>query len=363
MTEAIAEPLQVAELRLRGFRNLEPLLLTPGPRFNVLSGENGQGKSNVLEGIRYASALDSFRGANTDDLIQAGQDRAELSILTNTHPLAHRLEVRLSRGQARSPTLDGKRPRSTLGWLGVLPTVLFHPGDLSLAQGSPEGRRTLLDRILTEMDPSYGVTLRDYLKALRSRNRLLKMEDVDRRAVTAFDPLLSSLGAQIISSRDRVLGFLSAPAHVAFARIAGEDVPLKIRYRPRVATNLLEALKGSLEKDLARGFTGEGPHGDDIELGVKSGSAKQHASQGQQRVLVLALRIAELTVLRERTGRIPVLLLDDVSSELDRLRTARFFELLGELGGQVFLTTTRAELIQVEGNRVDWTVCAGRVSG
>lgn len=360
MTEPF-EPLRVAELRLRGFRNLEPLHLVPGPRFNVLSGENGQGKSNVLEGIRYVSALDSFRGANTDDLIQSGDDRAELSILTNTHPLGHRLEVRLARGQARAPSIDGKRPRSTLSWLGVLPSVLFHPGDLALAQGSPEGRRTLLDRILTEMDPHYGATLRDYLKALRSRNRLLKMEPIDRNAVTAFDPLLASLGSEIVASRDRVLSELSEPAHLAFARIAGDDVPLKIRYRPREAGDLLAALQRSLDKDVARGFTAEGPHGDDIELGVKAGSAKQHASQGQQRVLVLALRVAELTVLRERTGRIPVLLLDDVSSELDRIRTARFFELLGELGGQVFLTTTRAELIQVEGNRVDWTVSAGRV--
>lgn len=362
MTGTSVEALRVSELRLHGFRNLESLQLTPGPRFNVLSGENGQGKSNVLEGIRYVSALDSFRGASTEDLIQSGLDRAELSIVTSTVPLAHRLEVRLSRGQARAPSLDGKRPRSTLSWLGVLPTVLFHPGDLVLAQGSPEGRRTLLDRILTEMDPHYGVTLRDYLKALRSRNRLLKMEDVDRRAVVAFDPILASLGAEIVARRDRVLSDLAAPAHDAFARIAGQDVPLKIRYRPRVAGNLAQALERSLDKDLARGFTAEGPHGDDVELGVKAGSAKQHASQGQQRVLVLALRIAELTVLRERTGRIPVLLLDDVSSELDRVRTARFFELLGALGGQVFLTTTRAELIQVEGSRVDWTVRAGVVT-
>lgn len=361
MTEA-SERLQVTELRLRGFRNLEPLHLVPGPRFNVLSGENGQGKSNVLEGIRYVSALDSFRGASTEDLIQSGEDRAELSILTNTLPLPHRMEVRLSRGLARAPSMDGKRLRSTLSWLGVLPSVLFHPGDLALAQGSPEGRRTLLDRILTEMDPHYGVTLRDYLKALRSRNRLLKMEHVDRSAVTAFDPLLASLGMEIVANRGRVLSELAAPAQVAFAKIAGDDVPLRIRYRPRVASDLLAALHRSIDRDLARGFTAEGPHGDDIELGVKGGSAKQHASQGQQRVLVLALRIAELSVLAERTGRIPVLLLDDVSSELDRQRTARFFELLGELGGQVFLTTTRAELIQVGGSRVDWTVRAGRVS-
>ncbi len=360
MSEALA--LRVVSLGVRGFRNLEPLELSPSRRFNVLSGENGQGKSNVLEAIRYVSALDSFRGAGTEDLIRSGADRAELSLVTNTEPLPHRMEVRLQRGQARAPSVDGKRPRSTLSWLGILPSVLFHPGDLSLAQGSPEGRRTLLDRILAEMDPGYGLTLRDYLKALRSRNRLLKQEEVDRRAVTAFDPILATLGERIVAQRASVSSELIGPASEAFGTIAGHDVPVTIRYRPRVAGDLGEALARSLDKDLARGFTAEGPHGDDVELGVKGGSAKQHASQGQQRVLVLALRIAELEVLRQRTGKVPLLLLDDVSSELDGTRTARFFEILGALGGQVFLTTTRAELIRVEGDRVDWTVRAGSVT-
>lgn len=355
----------MGELSLTGFRNLVPLQLRPGPRFNVLSGDNGQGKSNVLEGLRYASALDSFRGASSDDLIQVGRARADLTLAVEASPLPRTLTVHLSRTEARQPILDGKRPRSTLVWLGVLPTVLFHPGDLSLAQGSPEGRRTLLDRILTEMDPSYGVTLRDYLKALRSRNRLLKMEAVEQRAVTAFDAVLAETGARIVSSRTQVLSELAPRAQQAFSRVVGDDVPVKIRYRARVpgdAGKIREALAASLMKDLARGFTAEGPHGDDVELGVKAGSAKQHASQGQQRALVLALRVAELEVLRERTGRVPVLLLDDVSSELDAQRSERFFSLLSELGGQVFLTTTRSELIRVDGERADFSVRAGVVS-
>lgn len=357
--------LRVAECTLVDFRNLARLELTPGPRFNVLSGDNGQGKSNVLEGLRYVSALDSFRGASSEDLIQVGKDKAELSLLLPASPLPHRLEVRLSRGLARQPVLDGKRPRSTLTWLGVLPTVLFHPGDLALAQGSPEGRRTLLDRILTEMDPSYGVTLRDYLKALRSRNRLLKIEDVDRRAVSAFDPVLAETGARIVRLRTEVLGQLVPHAKATFLRIVGDEVPLTIRYRARVpadASIIRETLARSLDKDLARGFTADGPHADDVELGVKAGSAKQHASQGQQRVLVLSLRVAELLVLKERTGKIPVLLLDDVSSELDPRRSERFFALLSELGGQVFLTTTRASLIEVEGERRDFRVASGIVT-
>jgi DNA replication and repair protein RecF len=360
----VAEPLVVQALQARGFRNLAPLSLACGPRFNVLFGDNGQGKSSVLEALRYLSALESFRGAKVDDLVQVGQDRSELHLVLQKRPLPHTLSVTLSRHAPRQLSLDGKRPQSSLSWLAVAKTVLFHPGDLVLAQGGPEGRRTLLDRVLTEMDPTYGQILGDYLRALRSRNRLLKAETPSRPAIVAFDPLLADAGATIVKARGEMVRALAPHAQRAFARIVGDDVPVSIRYRPRAtgdAAALRALLAASLEKDLLRGFTAEGPHADDVELGVKAGSAKHHASQGQQRALVLALKLAELSTLSERTSEIPVLILDDVGSELDAERTRRFFSLLSELGGQVFLTTTRRDLIRVEGERVDLEVTGGVV--
>lgn len=360
----MAEPLVVLSLEARGFRNLTPLALAPGPRFNVLFGDNGQGKSSVLEALRYLSALESFRGAKVDDLVQVGLDRADLLLTLAGRPLAQTLRIQLSRHAARQLTLDGKRPRTSLSWLAIAPTVLFHPGDLVLAQGGPDGRRTLLDRVLTEMDPTYGAILGDYLKALRSRNRLLKAETPNRVAIAAFDPVLADAGATIVKARAEIVRLLTPHATRAFDRIVGQDVPVSIRYRPRAsgdAALLRQLYAASLEKDLARGFTAEGPHADDVELSVKAGNAKHHASQGQQRALVLALKIAELETLAERTGKVPILLLDDVGSELDPERSRRFFELLSELGGQVFLTTTRRDLIQVVGERVDHAVQGGSV--
>ncbi len=152
----------------------------------------------------------------------------------------------------------------------------------------------------------------------------------------------------------------------AFSDVVGEDVPLRVEYKPRVSPSveaLREALDRSFEKDLARGFTAEGPHGDDLALDIADRApARYHASQGQHRAIVLALKVAELEVLTRRTSKIPILLLDDVSSELDRTRNRRFFSLLGKLGGQVFLTTTHPEFILLEEGRTDFAVKNGEIT-
>lgn len=359
-----ADAHRVLSLRAVGFRNLARLELTPGARLNVLSGDNGQGKSNLLEAIHYAATLRSFRGAGTEELVATQAEHAHVAVLAEARPLARSLEIGLHRGQARSPKLDGKRPRSGLAWLGVLPTVLFHPGDLALAQGGPEARRTLLDEALSELDPTYATTLAGYVKALRSRNRLLKEEPPNVRAVQAFDGVLASAGSILGQARARLVAELSPRATEVWRELFDAQVPLEIAFSPRVEPTehaLAEALAQSLPKDLARGFTAEGPHADDVTLRVKSRGAKHHASQGQQRAIVLALKVAELEVLAARTGRVPLLLLDDVSSELDATRNRRFFGLLARMGGQVFLTTTDPRAIQLDDARTDFRIREGHV--
>ena len=361
----MTEALRVLRIATRSFRNLAPLDLAPGPRFNVVFGDNGQGKSNLLEAIHLAASLGSFRGAGASELIQHDAETAIVALEVSAQPLPRTLKLRMERSKARQLALDGKRPRTRLSWLDVAPTVLFHPGDLALAQGSPENRRSLLDRVLSEVDPIYATTLDHYTRALRSRNRLLKADVVDRRAVVAFDPVLAASGAVLGQARQRLVGELAPVAERVFDEIIGEAIPLAISFAPRVAQGepeLREALARSLDKDLARGFTAEGPHADDVLLEVSSRGAKHNASQGQQRTLVLALKVAELDVMARAKGKMPVLLLDDVSSELDRTRSARLFALLSRLGGQVFLTTTQRELITTAGDRVDLRVEAGRVA-
>ncbi|MCZ7686859.1 MAG: DNA replication and repair protein RecF [Sandaracinaceae bacterium] len=228
----------------------------------------------------------------------------------------------------------------------------------------PETRRAFLDRILEQMDPTYARASQTYRKALRSRNRLLKAPRPDRRSIVAYDELLASAGAVLGESRSRLAADLEPRVEDAFREVAGEELPLEVAYRPRVQPTveaIRRALAASLEKDLARGFTVEGPHGDDLALRVRERGARHAASQGQHRMMALALKVAELDVLTRRTGRVPVLLLDDVSSELDATRNQRLFVLLDRLGGQVFLTTTQRELIRLDAGRVDFRLSAGRV--
>ncbi|MCB9612981.1 MAG: DNA replication/repair protein RecF [Sandaracinus sp.] len=361
-------PLRVERLFTRGFRNLGTTTLDPGPHFNVVHGDNGAGKSNLLEAIHYLGALKSFRGARSEDLIGVEEDKALLQARVSGESFGRTLKVLLARSEARKLALDDKRPRSTAHWLLAVPMVLFHPGDAGLAMGPPEPRRAYLDRILEQMDATYGATLASYGKALRSRNRLLKMEDVDRRSVTAYDAVLAQAGAIVGQTRARLVEDLAPRAERAFVEVAGVELPLEVRYEPRVTPDpesLAAALAKSYEKDRARGFTAEGPHADELALRVRRSSdavaAKHHASQGQHRAIVLALKVAELDVLAARVQRVPILLLDDVSSELDRSRNRRLFELLQRLGGQVFLTTTHAEFILLEEQRVDFRVEAGVV--
>lgn len=365
------EALRFEQVYARQWRNLAPLDLSPGPRFNVISGDNGQGKSNLLEALAYLGSLRSFRGAPAEELVVRGGQSAVLAAKVSGPPAPHTLKARVHgrvgdrAGKARELALDDKRPRSVASWLAVCPVVLFHPGDLELAQGGPDARRALLDAMLTEMDPGYAATLAAYGKALRSRNRLLREEAPDRRAITSFDPILASAGAALGRAREALVREI-APVTVRIAsRILGDEIPLEVRYAPRIEPReeaIADALARSLDKDLARGFTADGPHADELALEVHARGAKHHASQGQQRTIVLALKVAELEVLAGRIGRVPPLLLDDVSSELDRTRNERFFALLAELGGQVFLTTTHPELIRLEEGRVDWRVAHGEVS-
>ncbi len=352
-------------MRARGFRNLQLPAFEPGSHFNVIHGDNGAGKSNLLEAIHYLGALKSFRGAKTDDLIALGEDQALLEAKLEGGPAPHKLRIQLGRSQRRRLELDGKRPRSTSAWHQSVRMVLFHPGDLVLASGSADKRRAFLDRMLEQMDPIYGSSLASYEKALRSRNRLLKDAASDRRSVRAYDAILSKAGAVIGQARRRLIEDLAPRVVHAFSEVFAGDTPLAVRYLPRVEPSeevIAETLERAFSKDLARGFTADGPHGDDLELRLHEVGARHHGSQGQHRTIVLALKTAELDLLSERTGRVPILLLDDVSSELDRSRNRRFFEVLSRAGGQVFLSTTHPEFILLESDRVDFRVDRGRVT-
>jgi DNA replication and repair protein RecF len=353
---------RLEKLLIRDFRNLREVELAPGPRFNVVAGDNGQGKSNLLEAIDYLGTLESFRGAKAEELIGEHAAQADLLGHVSGDVLPHEHRIRLARAGRREVQLDGKRPRSRTSYMQALPVVLFHPGDLNLTLGSAEPRRAFLDRLLVRLDETYASALAAYTRALASRNRLLKQEQPNRKALIAYDELLASSGAVLGQARASLCEDLGPRVAEAFAEISATGPAVSLRYEPRVTPNvdsLLAALHAALDKDLARGFTADGPHADELAVRLRGTRARRYASQGQHRAIVLALKVAELTELERRSGHTPLLLLDDVSSELDADKSRRFFSLLARLGGQVFLTTTRPDVIVVEGERCDLRVEAG----
>lgn len=360
----MADVQRLKQLSLRGFRNLAAVDLEPGPQFNVLHGDNGQGKSNLLEAIDYVGRLKSFRGARNEELISREEAQADLTAVLDHTPLDRTHRIRLRRQGGRLVAVDGKRPRSRAAYHLGQQIVLFHPGDMQLAAGGPDQRRDFLDHILIQFDARYGAALTAYERALRSRNRILKADRPDRRAVGAFDQVLAQEGAVVGRGRAALLAHLGPRVEQLFEEISGQGLALSVSYQPRVEPDvqcILSALAQAWPKDIGRGFTADGPHGDDVGLLLAGTPARRFASQGQHRAMVLALKIAELEELSERVGRVPILLLDDVSSELDRRRNRLLFDLLSRLGGQVFLTTTHPEFILLQENRCDFAVKAGQI--
>lgn len=360
----MADAVRLLGLQARGFRNLRQLHFEPGPHFNVIHGDNGQGKSNLLEAIDYIATLRSFRGARNEELIAADGELVELQAHVDAGPVPQRYRIELPRGGTRRVTIGGKRPQSRAAYVRTLSLVLFHPGDMDLTTGPPEARRAFLDRLLEQFDPAFASTLAAYSRALRSRNRLLKSDRPDRNAIGAYDELLASAGAVVGQARMRLTEEIAPRVREAFDEISAQGLGLSLHYEPRVqpeVETLRRALRDALPKDLARGFTADGPHADDLVFRLDESRAKRFASQGQHRAIVLSLKVTELHELERRTGRVPILLLDDVSSELDRTRNRQLFRLLSQLGGQVFLTTTHPEFILLDTDRIDFQVQDGAV--
>jgi DNA replication and repair protein RecF len=255
--------------------------------------------------------------------------------------------------EGREARLDGKPVRDP-DELSVA-TVAFTPDDLSLVKGGPEGRRKLLDRAVQNRHPSHLADAREYLRALRSRNHLLRQRE-DRELIDSFAIPLARIGARMRQRREEVLSEMLPRAQVAFAEVARGEAQLSLEYlaagresdalaRDSSEQGLLAALRRRLPRDEERGYTSVGPHADDLAISLGDRPARLYASQGQSRAAVLAIKIAEIENLRAAQGRSPLLLLDDVSSELDPERNAFLMAYLSSLEGQVVLTTTDPKLV------------------
>ena len=348
----------------RAFRNLEAVDLEPGARFNVISGDNGQGKTNLLEGIYVLATSRSFRQASlatwfvTERTLRASERHRARGRRRS------RAERRSQAGRARGA--DRWQATRLLATYAVrTPVVVFHPGEVALSMGSGAERRRLLDRIALFVQATSMDELERYGRAMRERQRALETRGIAASDVVHWEALMVRHGLAVMDVRSEAALLLAAAAEPAFARIAAPGLALSVRYSPgasRDAEEFGSTLAASRAVDQRRGGSRFGPHRDELVLSIGERPVRGVASQGQHRAVVLALKSAEVQVVGAARGSRPILLLDDVSSELDRDRTAALFAFLREQRGQVFLTTTRPELIAIDrAERMDLRVVSGSI--
>jgi DNA replication and repair protein RecF len=376
-------------------RNLRPLQLQPSERFNVFSGDNGQGKTNLLEAIFVVAALRSFRTSKLSDVIAFGAERARLGARVRKDDLVRVYEVEVAPG-ARKVALDGKAVRPLARYFGGFNVVVFTPEDLALPRGSPGDRRRFLDRSVFNLRPGYLGTAQDYERVLKTRNTVLRQVGagaIDRRRaedlLAVYDQQLARFGAQVIAARQEFVGVVRAELAAAFATITRTERRASVRYMVRAAAQpggepgggengapgglevaaagvtedaLLVAIRAARAKDLATCATQVGPHRDDLAFELDGREAGAYASQGQLRAIMLAWKTAELAVLARAHGDSPILLLDDVSSELDPQRNAYLFDHLAGLAGQCFITTTHPGHVLLRQHRADYRIAGGEIT-
>lgn len=342
-------------LTLRDFRNIGKVEIVPDPGFNIFWGSNAQGKTNLLEGVYLLGNLKSFRGAHNRELIRQGAPLSRLKGEVECQGVRRHIELQIE-GHGKSGKVDGKEARTTGSFLGHLRPILFSPEEVNLIKGSPAGRRDLLDRAVFQAEPAFLGRAQEYRRLLRQRNCLLK-ENRSPGAIHPWSEGLIRTGARIRQDRCLYLERLLPLLREAYRNISGGKEEADIHYSAGAPS--VEELEESLRRELERsedrernlGQTLAGPHRDDPRFLVNGRLLRLYGSQGQQRSFILAFKAAQIMDLETRTGEPPVLLLDDMTSELDRQRQGFFFRFLQARQGQVFITTTDIRPLIDEGFR------------
>jgi DNA replication and repair protein RecF len=305
----------LADLRIRNFRCFESLAVEFGPGFNFFVGRNGQGKTSILEAACVLLRLQSQRSSTLAPAIRFGENAFGVSGRLDEH----RLEFRYSTLR-RKVSLDEVEQRTLGEYLRLGRVVSFANTDIELVRGGSDSRRRYLDFLGTQIEPLYRSSLRAYERALRSRNALLKSGQPRPREIAAYDLPLIEHGRKLGEMRSRLVEGLAPPAADAHRQISGTAESLTLRFAPGNREDFADDLANSQAKELRLRQTVVGPHRDDIELIVEGKNAQQYASEGQQRTVAIALKIAQARRFQMEEGAPPLLLLDDIFGELDPAR-------------------------------------------
>jgi DNA replication and repair protein RecF len=360
--------LSIRRLQIFGFRNIRELDLELSPRVNVFSGDNGQGKTSVLEALYFLSTSRSFRTEKIREVCRDGSESTRVLGIFDEAGIERHQRAVVAAGR-RSVFIEDKRAQRLAEYAVRTPVIVFHPGNLSLVSGGAAGRRTMLDRIALFEDPASAAARADYQRALRERQHVLERTPNQTSTLEVFEQLIAKHGAMLQAARAKACQSLTAALEPAFDQMAPTRTRLGVEFRPGGTddqSRFLAELRQRRERDRHRKAATFGPHRDDVELFLDARAARHHGSQGQQRILTLALKASELECVKRACQTQPILLLDDVSSELDPTRTGAVYDFVQHTESQVLVTTTRPELFHTSGlqaqERADFELTDGGLS-
>ncbi|MGI6239668.1 MAG: DNA replication/repair protein RecF [Christensenellales bacterium] len=328
--------MRVTTVQLTDFRNYAACTFEPCDGVTVLTGDNAQGKTNALEAVYLTCAGRSHRTRQDRELIRWGAELARVRVEAMRRDGSHEVEIKIPATGRRVIEIAGQRAARSGELMGHITGVLFSPEDLTMVKDGPSERRKFVDIALSQIRPAYYYALQRYARALRQRNALLRMQA--DQTLDAFDEELARAGAEVMRHRGWYVQLLGAAAGETHRHISGGREQLALEYRPGAGADMLGELRAARQTDMRRMTSTIGAHRDDIGILIDGRDARMYGSQGQQRTAALSLRLSELRVMRDVLGEWPILMLDDVMSELDPARRRSLITYLE--GVQTIITCT-----------------------
>ena len=336
--------MHIKSLELKDYRNYKELAVDLSPGTNLFYGDNAQGKTNILESIYLAGTTKSHRGSKDKEMIRFGKDEGHIRLILEKKGIEYRIDVHLKKKKAKGIAINGMPIRRSGDLLGLLNIIFFSPEDLSIIKNGPGERRRFLDMELCQLHKIYMYHLSQYQKVLKQRNQLLAQISYEEQLIDTldiWDDQLVKYGNSIMEKRKEFVAELNEIIREIHGRLSGKKEEISVFYESHAGDHFLEQLQARRDQDLKYKNTGIGPHRDDLKIMRNDIDVRTYGSQGQQRTAVLSLKLAEIELVRRKIGDTPILLLDDVLSELDSSRKEYLLDSIKEI--QTFITCTGLE--------------------
>ena len=332
----------IKSLELTDYRNYDHLNIEFDSGTNIFYGDNAQGKTNILEAIYIAATTKSHKGSRDSEIIGFGKDEAHIRTVIENDGIPTRVDMHLRSAKTKGIAIDGNRIKKAAELMGLCKVVFFSPEDLNIVKNGPSYRRRFIDMELCQLDSFYLYNLNNYNKVLNRRNQVLKDLYFDRSledSLVIWDDQLIETGKSVINERNNFIEMINEIIRDIHKNITSEKEDILIRYEPNVKAEMFEkTLKDKRQLDLKNTVTMTGPHRDDFGIFINDSDVRVYGSQGQQRCAALSLKLAEIELVKKIINDNPILLLDDVMSELDSKRRDA---LLGSIGNiQTIITCT-----------------------